>query len=105
VAKIEYTPAALADIEQIGDFIEQEYASPIAALNTVNGILDSIDNLSIFPMMGTSLSSIVNVESDYRFLVCGNYLTFHRVVDNIVFIDRVLHGKRDYLAVLFPLSP
>jgi plasmid stabilization system protein ParE len=90
------------DIEQICDYIEREYTNPTAAYNTITMIQDTIDNLAVFPLMGTQLSSIVNVHTDYRFLVCGNYLAFHRVDEDVVYIDRVLHGKRDYIAILFP---
>jgi len=101
VVRIEYSPIAILDIEQIGDYIEQEYTNPKAALDTVNKIQDKIDNLSDFPLIGATLSSIADIETDYRFLVCGNYLIFYRVEEK-VYIDRVLHGKRDYLAILFP---
>ena len=92
---------SLTDLEEIGDYIEREFMTPKAALNTVNKIQDSIDNLSIFPLMGASLSSIFNIETDYRFLVCGKYLAFYRVNDDIVNIDRILYGKRDYIRILF----
>ena len=105
MTEIEYSPVALMDIEQIGDYIEREYMNPIAAYNTVNKIQDSIDNLMVFPLMGVALSPIVNIITDYRFLVCGDYLAFYRVNEDIVYIDRVLHGKRDYLAILFPNLP
>ena len=105
MARIEYSPVAIQDLEQIGDYIEQEYMNPIAAFNTVSGIQDTIDNLSIFPLMGAQLSSSAGVVTDYRFLVCGNYLAFYRTYEDIVYIDRVIHGKRDYLAILFPNLP
>ena len=38
-------------------------------------------------LIGASLSSIADVESDYRFLVTGSYLTFYRVLDNDVYVD------------------
>ena len=47
------------------------------------------------------MSSIAEVESDYRVLVTGSYLTFYRVRGNEVYIDRVLYGRRDYLRILF----
>jgi len=105
MARIEYSPIAILDIEQIGDYIEREYMSPVAAYNTVNKIQDSIDNLMVFPLMGVAMSSIVNINTDYRFLVCGNYLAFYRTDEDVVYIDRVLYGKRDYLAILFPNLP
>lgn len=36
---------------------------------------------------------------DYRFVICDNYLAFYRYHQK-VYIDRVLHGKRDYLQIL-----
>jgi len=102
VAKIDYSPSAGQDLEQIGDYIKQELCSPAAALNTVNKIQDSIDNLSTFPLSGAHLSSIVDVDTDYRFIVCGNYLAFYRTDKISVYIDRIIYGKRDYMTILFP---
>jgi len=102
MAKIEYSPDAFSDLEQIGDYIEQELMSPVAAYNIITKILDSIENLSVFPLMGMQLSSLADVDSDYRVLVCGNYLAFYRYDDIYVYIDRIIYGKRDYIAILFP---
>lgn len=41
------------------------------------------------------------IESDYRFLVSGNYLIFYRACGTEVYIDRVLYGRQDYLRILF----
>jgi len=87
-------------MEEIGDYIKDELKNPIAALNTVNKIQNAIDNLAEFPLMGTPLSSIMEIDTDYRFLVCGNYLAFYNVQEDSVYIDRVLYGKRDYLTIL-----
>jgi len=102
VAKIDYSPSAQQDLEQIGDYIKLELCSPAAALNTVNSIQDSIDSLSAFPLLGAHQSSIVDVDTDYRFLVCGNYLAFYRTDEITVCIDRIIYGKRDYMTILFP---
>jgi len=101
MAKVSYSGAALYDLEQIGDYIASELNSPQAALNTVTRIQNSIDNLASFPLMGSVLSSVVDTDSDYRFLVCGNYLTFYRLYGDEVLIDRILYGKRDYMNILF----
>ena len=101
MAEIKYTKKAFLDLDSIADYIENELFSPIAAYNTVNKIQDYIDSLSIFPLMGKSLSSVVDIDTDYRFLVCGKYLTFYRVEDDIVYIDRVIYGRRDYISILF----
>ena len=105
MAEITYSNSAVTDLEQIGDYIGTTLKSPIAALNTVNKIQDSLDRLAEFPMLGAALSSITETDSDYRFLVCGKYLVFYRVLADNVYIDRVLYGKRDYLSILFRNLP
>ena len=101
MTKLKYSHSAVKDLEEIGDYITETLHSPLAALNTVGKIQDIIDKLADFPLMGALLSSIFDMETDYRFLVSGNYIIFYRVQDDIVYIDRVLYNKRDYIAVLF----
>ena len=52
-------------------------------------------------LIGAPLSAVADVNSDYRYLVIGNYMVFYRVAGKDVFIDRVLYGRRDYLRILF----
>ena len=66
--KIIYSTTALRDLEQIGDYIADTLKSPMAALNTVGKIQDAIDNLADFPLSGAPLSSVSDVDTDYRFL-------------------------------------
>jgi len=101
MASVKYSDAAIADLEQIGDYISDSLYNPQAALNTVRKIQNAIDMLENFPLIGAPLSSIADIDTDYRFLVSGNYLTFYRIEDEKVFIDRILYGKRDYMVLLF----
>ncbi len=63
--------------------------------------MDAVDQLKNFAEMGTPLSSIADVGTDYRFLVSGNYMVFYRVRGSDVCIDRVLYGRSDYMSALF----
>lgn len=99
--KLRYSTQSRRDLEEIWDYIVAELQNPSAATSIVNAIMDSANRLIDFVEMGASLSSIANVESDYRFLVHGNYLTFYRVHGDKVYVDRVLYGRRDYLHILF----
>ena len=82
-------------------YIAKNLENPSAAISTVRNITKDIRRLREHSLIGASLSSIADVESDYRFLVTGSYLTFYRVLDNDVYVDRVLYGRRDYLRILF----
>ena len=101
VAKIHYSWLATQDLEKIGDYITEDLKSPIAALNIVNRIQDAIDKLADFPKSGVPLAVHYDTAGNHRFLVCGSYLAFYRVVDDVVYIDRIIYGRRDYLKILF----
>ena len=92
---------ALNDLVEMKDYIEQELSNPDAATNTVAGIMKHLRILKDHSASGAPLSAITNTESDYRYLICGNYLAFYRAEDVDVYIDRILYKKRDYVSVLF----
>ena len=101
MSEIRYSQAAIQDLEQIGDYIAMELKSPIAALNTVNSIQDAIDKLEYAPHIGSPLSARYENVGGYRYLVCKSYLVFYREQADVVHIDRILYGKRNYLSILF----
>jgi plasmid stabilization system protein ParE len=65
VVNIIYSPNALDDLRQIGDYIEETLKNSLAALNMVRKIQTSIDRLADFPKVGAALSSITTVDSTY----------------------------------------
>lgn len=89
------------DLVDIKDYIAEELENPQAAIATVSKITAAIRTLRDHALIGPMLSSIADVNSDYRFLVSGNYLIFYRVHGTDVYIDRILYGRRDYLGILF----
>ena len=92
--KLHYALEARRDLDEIWDYIASDLENRTSADRVVNQILDAADPL------GTLLSSIANVDSDYRYLTSGSYLIFYRIQQNDIFIERILYGRRDYLRVL-----
>ena len=101
MAQLHISPEATSDLAEIKKYIAMELENPTAALTVVSKITKAIRKLERFPEMGASLSSVIGMPSDYRFLVAGNYLSFYRHEGDAVYIVRVLYAKRDYLKVLF----
>ena len=99
--KIHYAVEARRDLDDIWDYIVTDLCNASAAERVVNDILDVVEQLENFSEMGALLTSIANVDSDYRFIVSGNYLIFYRVSGMDVYVDRILYGRRDYLRILF----
>lgn len=102
--KIRFSPEAANDLEQTKNYITEELESEPSAIKTVSDILNRIRTLADFPQIGAPLASIVKIDTDYRFLVCGNYTAFYRIEGETVFIIRVLYGKRNFMEILFGRS-
>lgn len=103
--KLHLSVSAQSDLAEIKSYIAKELENPTAALSTVRKITQDIRRLREYALIGTPLRSIADTESDCRFLVSGNYLTFYRVCGQNVYVDRVLYGGRDYLRILLGELP
>lgn len=101
MADISFSPEAVADLQETKAYITEELCNEQAAISTIAKITGRIRELSRFPEMGAPLSSIVNLETDYRFLVCGNYTAFYRYENKTVYVVRILYGRRDFMRILF----
>ena len=101
MAELIVSPLARADMREIGDYISRELRNPSAALRQIRRFRESMSPLTEYPEMGSPLLAAVKQSMPYRYLVCGSYLIFYHVGSDSVYIDRVLYGRRDYMALLF----
>ena len=101
MAEIMFSPEAVNDLQQTKAYISEELCNEQAAIHTLSNIMKHIRILSRFPESGASLSSIVDFQTDYRFLVCGNDTAFYRVERQTVSIARILYGRRNFMQILF----
>lgn len=99
--KVSFSPEAVDDLKEIKQYIKDELCNEQAAKNTVAKILKKVKMLSDFPESGSSLSAIIGFETDYRYLICDNYIAFYRIENKNVLIVRVLYGRRNYMQILF----
>lgn len=103
MAKINFSPAAINDLKEIKSYITDDLCSEQAAVNLIKKIMMRIRQLEDFPEIGAHLSSIVKIESPYRFILCGKYIAFYKLDGDEVHIIRVLYGRRNYIQTLFDL--
>ena len=99
--RIKYTPAAIADLQELKDYISKTLHNPKAAQRITKSIMDHCSQLKMHPQLGMSLAAKTGVETDLRYLVCEQYLTIYRVEDDLIMVARVLDGRTDYIKVLF----
>lgn len=101
MTKIKFSPDALSDLEQIKRYITLELCNEQAAIKVISNITKKIHILETFPLSGAQLSSIINIETNYRFLVCENYNVFYNFKNDIIYIIRILYNRRNFMEILF----
>lgn len=101
MANVILSPMAKVDMLEIGDYISRVLQNPSAAHHQIQRFRETILPLGDFPEMGTPLPAPGRQSPAYRYLVCGNYMIFYHLSDASVLVDRILYGRRDYLALLF----
>ncbi len=98
--KLHLSLDARTDLAEIQKYISTELENPSAAKSTIARITKGIRILQSFAHAGAMLSSITDIQSEYRYLAVGTYMVFYRVLGEDVYIDRVLYGKSNYLRTL-----
>ncbi len=99
--KLHYSPVARNDLDEIWEYVAKEAENENIANDVVVGILHTIDQLGSFSTLGPVLYSVTGRTNEYRYLVSGNYLIFYRTIFENVYIDRIIHSRRDYMRILF----
>lgn len=98
--KIRYTPQAGRDLRLIKEYISTQLMNYKAAKVTVKEILDTCMLLEKNPFLGYSLAAKINLETDYRCLVCKKHIIFYKLEPPFISIIRVLDQRTDYLDTL-----
>lgn len=88
-------PAAWQDIDRISDHYLSR-AGAAAAQRITDKLLDAAADLGKFPYMGALHPDPVLARMEYRKLICEDYVCVYRVVENTVYLYRIVHGATDY---------
>lgn len=102
--RIRYTRDAVNDLDSIFDYIADDNRKAAARLleRIENSILKLVNN----PRLGSVLLSndLSLIEPGYRRIIVKPYIIFYRIGKDEIFIARVLHGRQDWMSLLFENS-
>lgn len=100
--RLQYRPAAIADIQRAADYIENVLKNRSAAQRLKAKILQETSLLKENPQMGTLLSSKYDgLDTSMRFIVISKQLVFYEIDNDMIEVVRVIDGHMDYLTHLF----
>lgn len=85
------------DLAEIVAYIAAE--QPSAAVGQLTRIEKALGLLRKNPYLGKLPNDEHLMELGYRCLIIDDYLAFYTVEEQTVFVHRIIHGARDYLAL------
>ena len=100
--RIRYAETAKQDLTDITFAIYERSKDVDTALNFSTKLKASVRHLDEFYMSGEPIRDRNLIEYNYRYVLCGDYLSIYSVNDELktVWIEAVLNGKSDYIKKL-----
>ena len=98
--KIKYTPDAADKLRSLKSTISQEYGTD-KAKKIIKNITEAIRGLCDYEEKGPEVSKMIDVVSDYRYIVVSGNYVFYRIEDKYIRIINLYHEKEDFMWQLF----
>jgi plasmid stabilization system protein ParE len=92
--RIEFTDFAKEQLRDIHSYYEK-VASTRVAVKIVNKILDSVEQLSYLPGIGSNEQLLSAMGLKHKFLVSGNYKIIFRREGSVVYITDIFDCRQD----------
>ncbi len=93
--KLEILTPAVKDIERIAKY-HLRMAGPQSAEKITDKLFDSMQILEEQPFLGAEHPDEILQKQKYRKIICGDYICVYKIINNFVYIYRVVHGTSDY---------
>lgn len=91
--KLRINPVVAEDLKNIKEYIAEDNEE--MAVKTIQEIYARIENIQQFPYMGADLSKRVSFRTDYKYVICGNYVVLYKIGNEYVEIYRVVNRYQD----------
>jgi len=98
--RIQYSPMALKDLQDIDAYIKVNWGEEISK-QILKKITTDIRRLELYPESGVSLANMIHVPTEYRYMYTQKNYVFYYLESETVRIVRVLNEQQDYLLQLF----
>lgn len=91
--KLRINPIVAEDLKNIREYITEDNEK--LAVKTIQEIYARIENIQNFPYMGADLAKKVSFRTDYKYVICGNYVVLYKIGKEYVKIYRVVNRYQD----------
>lgn len=91
--KLRINPIVAEDLKNIRDYIAEDHEE--YAAKTIKEIYGKLENLRMFPGIGSDLSRRVSFRTDYKYAIWEDYVIIYKVGNAYVGIYRVINRYQD----------
>lgn len=96
--RVTITAEAEADLAAISDYIADE--SPVRAVRFLRALREACQAIGLIPLASPLADGLE--DQGIRRKVYRRYLIFYRIRHDVIEVVHVIHGARDYMAILDP---
>lgn len=91
--KLRINPIVAEDLKNIKEYIAEDNEE--MAVKTIQEIYARIENIQQFPYMRADLAKRVSFWTDYKYVICGNYVVLYKIGKEYVGVCRVVNRYQD----------
>lgn len=95
--KLRISPIVAEDLRNIKEYIAEDNEE--TAVKTIQEIYTGIENIQQFPYIGSDLGKRVSFRTDYKYVICGNYVVLYKIGKEYVEIYRVVNRYQNITKV------
>ena len=101
--KLEYSQIVRRKLKALRVRLTDEFGSE-AAGKALKRITDAARGLEDFAEKGVSVSSMYDIDCDYRYLYAGHNYLFYRIEKDMIIIVEMFDEREDFMYKLFGIS-
>ena len=91
--KLRINPIVVEDLKKIKEYIAEDNEE--MAVKTIQEIYGRFEDIQQFPHIGAGLDKRVSFRTDYKYVICGNYVVLYKIGKEYVEIYRVVNRYQD----------
>ena len=84
--KLRINPIVAEDLKKMKEYIAEDNEE--MAVKTIQEIYARIENIQQFPYMRADLAKRVSFRTDYKYVICGNYVVLYKIGKEYVGVCR-----------------
>lgn len=101
--KVEYSQVVRRKLIALRMRLTNEFGSELSK-KTLKQITDAARGLENFAEKGISVSSVYDIDCDYRYLYVGHNYLFYRIEKDRIIIVEMFDDREDFMYKLFGIS-